>query len=102
MNSSDYLGNDDEFIGKTTYIDYKLILTPDIPKTRELLFDKYKQYNFYTLISKDAKISVSSTINKGSIVQFGVNISSRCKIGEFCKLNTYSNVMGKAKKRHDT
>ena len=91
-----YLGNDDEFLTKTIYRDSKLVLTPDVPNMRELLFEKYKNYNFYTLVSKDSKISVSSMIDNGSIIQFGVNVSSQCKIGKFCKLNTYSNIMHNA------
>jgi len=93
LSKHDYLGNDDEFLTKIIYRDCHLVLTPDVPKIRELLFEKYKDYSFYTLVSKDAKISPSSIINDGSIIQFRVNVSSRCKIGKFCKLNTYSNIM---------
>ncbi len=72
-----------------------LIITPDSPKIRKKLVEKYSEYGFvfYTLISSSAKISKSATVGHGTVVQFGVNISANAKIGEFVKLNTLCNVM---------
>lgn len=74
---------------------YPLIVTPDLPFNRKKLCDHYFTigYKFTTLISREAKISKSSRIGMGTIVQHGVNISSSSTVGNFVKLNTYSNIM---------
>jgi len=76
-----------------------IIITPDIPKIREKLVSYYSTlgYKYQLLISKQAKISKSAKIGDGTIVQYGVNISSEVIIGKFVKCNTLSNVMHNSK-----
>lgn len=73
----------------------KVIITPDSPMVREKLVNLYRAigYKFATLISPLAHISKSADIGEGTIIQAGVNVSSATKIGCFCKLNSYSNLM---------
>ena len=78
--------------------DYKhipLVITPDLPSTRKKLFLEYSKYGFEfeTIISPTAKISKSSIIGTGVIIQHQVNVSSNVKIGNFTKLNVGCNVM---------
>lgn len=90
------LGNDHEFLNnKSDYMNTELLITPDKTKYRESLVKLYSRENFafHSLISKKAKVSKSSYIDVGTIIQYGVNISSNCRIGKFNKLNTYSNIM---------
>jgi len=77
------------------YQDYFIIITPDSPRIRKHLQSYYSKlgFNFISLFSKDAKISKSSDISNGTIIQYGVNVSAECKIGKFVKLNTYCNIM---------
>ena len=72
-----------------------LIISPDSPTIRKKLHNYYKDLGhiFSGIISKEAKISKSARIGKGTIVQAMVNVSSECNIGSFVKLNTYCNVM---------
>lgn len=72
-----------------------LVITPDLPSTRKKLFLLYSKYSFKfeTIISPSAKISKSSIIGTGAIIQHQVNVSSNVKIGNFTKLNVGCNVM---------
>lgn len=72
-----------------------LIISPDKPSIRKKLVGDYEEmgFQFASLISKCAKISKSAVIGAGTIIQFGVNVSSECRIGMFVKLNTNCNVM---------
>jgi len=72
-----------------------LIITPDKPTLRKKLRLYYSElgFKFTSLISKDSKISDSASIDFGTIIQWGVNVSSECSIGAFVKLNTKCNVM---------
>jgi UDP-N-acetylbacillosamine N-acetyltransferase len=87
------IGNDKNL--GTKYNKYPIVITPDKPDLRQKLHQIYENrgFDFYTLISKKATISKTSSIGEGSIVQSGVNVSSECKIGKFVKLNTHSNIM---------
>ncbi len=77
------------------YKDIPLVISPDIPSIREKLFLMYSEYRFKfeTIISPSAKISKSSVIGTGVIIQHQVNVSSNVKIGNFTKLNVGCNVM---------
>lgn len=88
-NDTEAIKRSSEF--KETYV----ILTPDKPSTRKKLFKLYSDnsFDFFTLISPQATISVSSTIGLGTIIQSGVNISSEVEIGKFVKVNTSANIM---------
>lgn len=72
-----------------------LVITPDSPRIREKLVNKYSTigYRFATIVSPQANISKFAEIGEGSIVQDGVNVSACSKIGKFVKLNTNCNVM---------
>lgn len=74
---------------------YPLLVTPDLPLVRKKLCDYYYAigYKFTTIISRDARVSKSSRLGMGTIVQHGVSISSSSTIGNFVKLNTCSNLM---------
>lgn len=75
--------------------DYPIILTPDLPSTRKKLFKFYSNnfFDFFTLISPKAEISISAKIGLGTVIQSGVNISSEVEIGEFVKVNNNANIM---------
>lgn len=90
------LGTDEQAVEFTSrYKDVPLIVTPDQPLLREQLHQHYFNlgYTFTELIAKDAKISKSAIVKKGSIIQSSVNVSSECNIEEFVKLNTNCNIM---------
>lgn len=72
-----------------------IVITPDKPKVREKLFLYYCKlgFKFISLVSDESHISKSATLGQGVIIQYGVNVSSECYIGNFVKLNTKSNVM---------
>jgi sugar O-acyltransferase (sialic acid O-acetyltransferase NeuD family) len=78
-----------------SYKEIPLIITPDSPTVRSRLFQFYSKlgYSFETIISKNARISKSAKIGKGTIIQDGVNVSANTIIGKFVKLNTGCNVM---------
>lgn len=80
------------------YGEFPLVITPDSPKVRSILFNLYssKGFSFATIISKRANISPSAIIGEGVVIQSGVNVSSSTHIGNFVKLNSSANVM------HDT
>lgn len=91
-----YIGSDsdvEDWINN--FRDFKLLITPDIPKVRKNLYSFYAQhgFTFTSLISGDARISKSATLGIGVIVQSGVNISSEVTIGNFVKINTNANIM---------
>lgn len=90
------IGTDDD--AENLYPHYKsckLIITPDSPRVRERLVNKYKfiGYEFATVVSPSAHVSKFAEIGEGTVVQSGVNVSAATTIGRFCKLNTCCNVM---------
>lgn len=89
----DILCNDEN--AKLLSKNIKLLITPDNPKVRRKLYYYYNNigFSFTTLISNDSKISKSSIIDCGTVVQFGCHISSNARIGKFVKINTYANIM---------
>lgn len=94
------LGNDDEaskFNDELKKI--PLIITPDLPSVRKKLklFYQDKGYYFEKIISSEAKIAKSTTIGIGTIIQYGVNISSEVEIGDFVKINSMANIMHNVK-----
>jgi sugar O-acyltransferase (sialic acid O-acetyltransferase NeuD family) len=90
LSSDDYVDELDQDLKKIP-----LIITPDKPQKREKLYSYYlsQGFKFSSLISTSSKISKSATIGEGTVVQFGVNVSSEVYIGKFVKLNTYCNIM---------
>ncbi|MBO4581948.1 MAG: NeuD/PglB/VioB family sugar acetyltransferase [Bacteroidales bacterium] len=73
----------------------QLVISPDSPIIRMKLVEYYRHFGceFAKLISPEARVSKTVTIEQGSIVQSGVNISASTQIGCFVKLNTNCNVM---------
>ncbi len=72
-----------------------IVITPDMPAIRMRLSKLYTGfgYDFFTLISFEAKISKSAQLGKGVVIQYGVNISAKAEISDFVRLNTNCNVM---------
>ena len=89
------LGNDndaEEIIGQNKNCEF--LICPDDPNTRFRLFGYYSAFNvkFATLISPLARLSSHAFIGMGTIIQHDVNVSALLKIGNFVKLNYYSNI----------
>ena len=101
IKSGDYRGygiihNDyDGSILSTKYSSIPIIISPDSPIIRHKLSVLYIEAGFKSIniISNTAKISTSSILSEGIIIQHGVNVSAESRIGGFVKLNTYCNVM---------
>ncbi len=89
------LNDSDGSVLNKKYSGCRIVITPDMPFVRKKLFDRYKNagFEFENIISASSKISKSSIIGKGIIIQHGVNVSSEVIIKDFVKLNTSSNVM---------
>ena len=90
------IGTDDMIKNLTRkYKNIPLVITPDLTSIRKKLFLEYSKYafEFETIISPTAKISKSSIIRTGAIIQHQVNVSSNVRIGIFAKLNVGCNIM---------
>lgn len=90
------IGNDDDATSLfTLFRNVPIVITPDSPSVREALFKLYSEigFKFESILSSKAKISKSSFIGKGTIIQDFVNVSANTKIENFVKLNTGCNVM---------
>ncbi len=90
------IGNDnDANLIFSNYGHVPLVISPDSPAIREKLFKYYSAigFTFETIISSRAKISRSSSVGLGSIIQDSVNLSANSHIGKFVKLNTGCNIM---------
>lgn len=90
------LGNDDNIQEvNDMFKGIHLILTPDDPARRLRLYQTYSVFDFLfqSIISAKAIISKSAKVGIGTIIQAGCNVSSQVEIGEFVKLNTFSNIM---------
>ena len=90
------IGTDDMIKNLTRkYKNIPLVITPDLTSTRKKLFLEYSKYGFEfeTIISPMARISKSSIIGAGAIIQHQVNVSSNVRIGIFAKLNVGCNIM---------
>lgn len=77
------------------YQEHEIIISPDLPQIRKSLALFYSRhgFNFARIESKHARISKSAIIDMGTVVQAGVNISSRSVIGSFVKINNNVNIM---------
>ncbi len=73
----------------------QIVITPDSPHIRKELVKLYQSagFSFATIVHPAASISRYAQIGEGTVVQRGVNVSANTKIGSFCKLNTFCNVM---------
>ncbi|WP_300440109.1 acetyltransferase [Christiangramia sp.] len=82
-----------------SYLDSKLIITPDKGITRKKLFKEYSRFNnnFFTLVSKYSMISRFSDIGNGCIISQSTHISAGVEIGKFCKINVGANIMHDSK-----
>lgn len=91
-----YLGSDDDIANIfKEYGDIPVVISPDQPKVREKLYEKYRKmgFKFQTVISPWAHISRSALIGEGAVIQHGVHVSSNVQIGNFVKLNVNANIM---------
>lgn len=89
------LNDADGTILSLQYLDYSILITPDFPGIRLRLSKLYFEagFSFFTAISRKSQVSKSAKIGSGSIVQYGVNVSSEVEIGKFVKLNSLCNIM---------
>lgn len=91
-----FLGTD-ESIQETfdEIVDADFCITPDIPKIREKIYLFYSKHNitYQSLISRNARISVSAQVGRGTVIQYGSFVSSDVVIGAFVKLNVNTCVM---------
>ncbi len=90
------IGTDDDAI--TIYQQHpnsQVVITPDSPRLRKKLVGVYQSagFTFATVVHPAASISRFAQIGEGTVVQRGVNVSANTKIGRFCKLNSFCNVM---------
>jgi len=101
--TGEYMGypiiGDDTFAQSAdTFKKNPVVITPDLPKIRKKLYEYYHNcgFTFTSVISPDSRISKSTSIGNGTVIQAGVNISASAKIGNFVKINSLANIM------HDT
>lgn len=89
------LNDSDGSILSQQYVNFPILITPDMPTVRFRLSQLYSEagFSFFQAISSKAQVSVTAEIDTGSIIQYGVNLSSEVKIGKFVKLNTLCNIM---------
>ena len=94
-----YIGNDDALLNTSleSLKTKNLILSPDVPKIRRVLYDKYRSHGFtiINVVSDKAIISPSANIinDTGVKILDGVNISSNVSIKECVKINVNANIM---------
>ena len=91
-----YLGTDESIQGSIHEIlDSGFCITPDIPKIRENIYLFYTKYNitYPSLISRNARVSYSAQVARGTVIQYGSFVSSDVVIGAFVKLNVNTCVM---------
>ncbi len=91
-----FLGTD-ESVQETIHkiVDADFCITPDIPRIREKIYHFYSKHNitYPSLISRNAHISLSAQVGRGTVVQYGCFVSSNVVIGTFVKLNVNACVM---------
>lgn len=91
-----YLGTDNDIVPIfKKYGNIPVVISPDLPKLRKKLFEKYREvgFKFQTVVSPEAHISPSSKIGLGAVIQCGAHVSANSFIGNFVKLNVNANVM---------
>lgn len=90
----DDLNNHQNYLGDHNTLDIylknnkniKIICAMGIPKIREMVYSKYKEFLF-TYISDNSKISQTANIGLGSFIQSYCFISNNVSIGICCKIN---------------
>ncbi len=91
-----FLGSD-ESIQETIHeiTDAGFCITPDIPKIREKIYLFYSKHNinYPSLISRNASVSKSAQVGRGTVIQYGSFVSADVVIGAFVKLNVNACVM---------
>ena len=95
-----YLGNDDVLSDadfRREYSQLPFFLSPDLPKIRRNLYERYKQNQceFINVVSPKANIAPTAILEDRSsiMIQNGVNISSSVRIGKGVRINSCANVM---------
>lgn len=95
-----YLGSDKDINELFPSVkNFNFCITPDLPNVRKKIFANFKKYSFHfpCLLSGTAKISETSNIDVGSIVQNGAYISSNVLLGSFVKVNVNACIMHDSK-----
>ena len=88
-----YLGNDNVIIKKYKKNDIEIILGIGIHLSiREKIIKKFKNYKFFTLIDKDAKIIKNAFVGKGTIIFPNANISTNVQVNEFCVIHNSTTI----------
>ena len=93
--SYDLLGPDSEFQFNAFKSVASFFISPDSPSVRERIYQSNQSYDltYAKLVSPQSRVSRTSLIGHGSCLQYGVNVSASCVIGDFVKVNTYANIM---------
>lgn len=85
-----FLGTD-ESIRETIHeiVETEFIITADMPRIREKIYKFYSKHNitYSSLISSNTRISATSQIGRGTVIQYGSFVSTDVVIGSFVKLN---------------
>jgi len=99
-NAIPYLGNDEIIQNgqfQKRYSNSSYVIAPDLPKTREKLYNKYMEAGLKMTNVKSVKANISTNAipeeNVSTIIQDLANISSSVRIGKCVKINTMANIM---------
>jgi sugar O-acyltransferase (sialic acid O-acetyltransferase NeuD family) len=95
-----YLGTDAD--AEKLYRSFRevpLIICPDNPNRRASLAKYYGNigFAFCNLIHPSVRLSRSSKLGNGNIIQYQTNISSDVEISNFVRVNCFSNIMHECK-----
>jgi len=85
-----YLGTDKEALSNPSrFFHTPLVVVPDDPIIRQRIVRKYQSagYHFASIISPDADISPTCKCLEGVVIQSGVVVTAKAKVGAFSKLN---------------
>lgn len=88
-----YLGPDESWEKVAAEIaGLKVVLAIDAPPARERIFKHYGKEAVVTLLSPHAYVSRRATVGAGSVIQRGVTVMPRARVGTACKLNVNATV----------
>ena len=83
-----------KILGKTSELDYNIenyVIAIGNDNVRKLIYNKFKNLNWCTLIHPSSIIASTSVINKGTIVCAGAVVQPYVNIGKHCIINTNCN-----------
>lgn len=89
-----YLGTDDDFLSQNPTTSIPLFATPDLPKVRKKIYQRYTPlgFRFATLVDPCAVISPSACMGQGCMVQALCLVSANARLGEMVRLNVGAKV----------